>query len=95
MTSRDVLSQFPEIREMKPFKHFVDEGRIEGRTKGRTEGRTEGLRMSLQIQRRAKFGPPKPEQEAALKTITDPDRLETLCKRILDVNTWDELLAEA
>ena len=83
MTSNDLISKFPEIRDMEPFKKFVD------------EGRAEGLRTSVQIQGREKFGAPNAEQEAALKGISDPTRLEVLIKKILTANTWDELLAGA
>jgi hypothetical protein len=89
VTASDLISQIPEIREMDPFKKFVDEGR----EAGRAEGRAEGLQTSLLVQGREKFGIPRAEQEAALKAITDPARLEALCKKLLHVNTWDELLA--
>jgi hypothetical protein len=57
------------------------------------EGRAEGLRDSLLRQGRKKFGSPSAEQEAVLAAIADVPRLEALAEKLLDVNTWDELLA--
>lgn len=85
MTSSDLLNQFPEIREMAPFKKFLDEGRV--------EGRTEALRGAILRQGRKKFGPPTPAHETALAAITDLAKLEALVEKLLDVTTWDELLA--
>ena len=45
-------------------------------------------------QGRKRFGPPTPEVEAAVRGITKLDRLEPLTDRILDVGSWDELLAQ-
>jgi hypothetical protein len=83
MTASELISKFPEIPNMEPFKQFVD------------KGRAEGLRSSILLQGREKFGTPQPEQEVALNAITDTTRLEALCKKLLKVNTWDELLAGA
>ncbi len=91
MIASDLLTRFPEIPEMEPFKQFTDKGRAEGRV----EGRAEGLRTSIQIQGGEKFGAPSAGQEAALNAITDPIRLQTLCKKLLSATTWDELLAGA
>ncbi|MBO0698273.1 MAG: hypothetical protein J2P46_07770 [Zavarzinella sp.] len=40
-----------------------------------------------------KFGPPAPEVEAAVKGINDLTRLNHLIDRLLDVASWQELLA--
>jgi hypothetical protein len=83
VTASDLIKRFPEIPEMEPFKQFVDKGQVQG------------LRTSVLILGREKFGAPKPEQEAALGAIADPAKLEDLCKKLLHVGTWDELLAGA
>jgi hypothetical protein len=84
VTSNELIKQFPEIREMEPFKQFTD------------KGRAEGLRDSLLRLGRKRFGsPPSAEQEAALTAITDLPQLGALTEKLLDVNTWDELLAGA
>lgn len=83
----DLLTRFPEIPNMEPFKQFTD--------KGRAEGRAEALRSSLQLFGQNKLGAPSDAQRAALAAVTDPVRLEELCKKVLTANTWDELLAGA
>jgi hypothetical protein len=41
-----------------------------------------------------RFGQPDAEVLARVQSIEDLDRLDTLLLRILDVNGWDELLAD-
>jgi hypothetical protein len=86
-TTNELLDRIPGIRELDIFKRFADEGRAEGR-------REEAVR-SLGLMGRKKFGPPTAAQEAALAALTDLARLEALQMKLLDVNTWDELLAGA
>jgi hypothetical protein len=40
-----------------------------------------------------RFGPPPADRRAAIKALTDLERLEALTDRLLDVESWDELLA--
>ncbi|QJW93666.1 RpnC/YadD family protein [Frigoriglobus tundricola] len=87
MTSSELISRYPEIREMAPFKKFLDEGRV--------EGRAEALRAALLRQGRKKLGKPSAEHEAALAALTDLVRLEALTEKILDVTTWGALLEDA
>lgn len=42
-----------------------------------------------------RFGPPNARARAALEAIDDPDRLEQLGERVLEVGGWDELLPQA
>jgi hypothetical protein len=57
------------------------------------EGREEEARAILLRLGRKRFGPPSPEAEAALAGITAIERLEALSERLLDVESWEELLA--
>lgn len=43
---------------------------------------------------RKRFGPPSPTVTTTLEGIKDLNRLEELSERLLDVTSWDELLAE-
>jgi predicted transposase YdaD len=55
-----------------------------------------GLREAHAIllrQGRKRFGPPEPDITAAVEAITDLDRLERLSERLLDVSSWQDLLA--
>ena len=70
------------------------EGRAEGRVEGRVEGLVEGERRILRRQGTRRFGKPDTHIEAALDAIADLERLEQLSDRVLEVKTWDELLAQ-
>ena len=69
---------------------------VEGWVKqARVEGRVEESRAIMLRQGKKKFGRlPTKKQQAELDTINDPARLQALSERLLDVNTWGELLAE-
>ncbi len=72
---------------------FMEEIRAEGRQEGRQEGRVEGIRSTVLRVGRQKFGrAPSRKQQQALEAITDPERLEGLAARLLDVHSWAELL---
>jgi hypothetical protein len=59
----------------------------------RAEGRVEGVRAMLLCLGRRKFGKaPNRKQHQALEAITDLGQLETLAARLLDVDSWAELL---
>jgi len=64
-----------------------------GEAKGRAEGAVEEARQVLLRHGRKKFGPTDERVEATIATIGDLDRLHDLIDRILDVSSWDELLA--
>ena len=42
---------------------------------------------------RKRFGALDQSQETALRAVTDPDRLARMIDVLLDVSSWDELLA--
>lgn len=60
---------------------------------GRAEGRLAEARRTLLRQGRKKFGDPTAEVAATIEAMTVLSRLEDLSDRLLDVNSWDELLA--
>jgi hypothetical protein len=57
------------------------------------QGYLNGVAASLVRLGCKKFGPPGERVEAAIGAITDLDRLRDLIDRVLDVSSWDELLA--
>ena len=69
------------MKESVTYQAIVREGRVE-------EARAILLRLG-----RRRFGPPSPEAEAVLAGITAIERLEALSERLLDVESWEELLA--
>jgi predicted transposase YdaD len=64
-----------------------------GRAEGEAIGRAEEAKTALLLQGRQKFGPPDPRIEATIIAISDLDRLHDLMGRLLEVSTWEELLA--
>jgi hypothetical protein len=60
------------------------------------EGRIEEARKNVQQLGEEKFEQAPPAQiQTTLESLTDLDQLERLLKRILNVETWEELLAQA
>ncbi len=59
---------------------------------GRVEGRVEALRGSILRQGKKRFGAAPTETVDALNTINDVESLEQLSDRLLDVNSWVELM---
>jgi hypothetical protein len=57
------------------------------------EGAVKEARKLLLLLGRNRFGPPDPTTQAALEAINRPERLEQLVQRLLDVSSWQELLA--
>jgi hypothetical protein len=64
-----------------------------GEAEGRVEGAIEEARKTLLRQGRKKLGPPSAAVEARIIALGDLDHLNDLLDRILDVATWDELMA--
>ena len=56
-------------------------------------GRLLGKREDLLLQGREKFGPPDEATVERIQSITDPQRLEQLLVRLLQVSDWQGLLA--
>jgi predicted transposase YdaD len=67
------------MKESVTYQAIVEEGEIKGRIEG-TLGRRQ-------------LGEPSSDAERALRGIADSDRLARLHYAILDVSSWDELLA--
>src|SRR5262249_6240022 len=56
-------------------------------------GRAEQARHILLLQGEAKFGPPDPATLSAIEAVSDLVRLDDLSVRLLEVDSWQELLA--
>ena len=76
------------------YQKILEEGRAEVCAEGRAEGRAEEARRILRRQGTRRFGKPDAHIEAALDAIADLERLGQLSDRVLEVKTWDELLAQ-
>ncbi|WP_309715634.1 DUF4351 domain-containing protein [Armatimonas sp.] len=64
-----------------------------GEEKGRTEGRVAEARTVILRLGTKRFGAASPESEAVLEAA-DIVRLEIFVERLLEVESWQELLAE-
>lgn len=87
------------MKESSTYQMILQEGRAEGRAEGLAEGKAEGgVEIGRNVLMRLgskRFGPPTPQIVTAIEALTDPERLEQLAERVLDVGTWDELMAGA
>ena len=72
------------------------EGRIEGRKEGRIEGRKEGridaLKNMIIRLARKKFNGIEAATETTILKINNPERLERIVEKILDIHSEEELL---
>jgi hypothetical protein len=59
------------------------------------EGGIEALQRALLRLGRKKFGPSDDATKAAIEALADLSRLERMTERLLDVTTWQDLLATA
>lgn len=70
----------------------IAQGKAEGIAEGKAEGKAEGERGLLMRQGEKKFGAPNAKTRKTLESITSPERLEELSLKLLDANSWQELL---
>jgi predicted transposase YdaD len=95
------------IEESWLYQEYFQKGKAEGIAEGKAEGKAEGIaegkaegdldraRADLLRLGRKRFGSPGDAVSAEISKIDDPDRLSALLERVLDVSSWDELLAQA
>jgi hypothetical protein len=84
MTADEMVREFPQTRELDSFQKFL--------WNPEQTGRVNGLRSAILHLGSKKFGAPSTKAETEIKQIEDLERLEAIHLRILDVNTWEELL---
>ena len=77
-------------------KEGIEKGRKEGIEKGRKEGRIEGridaLKNMIIRLARKKFNGIAATTETAILKINNPERLESIIEKILDIHSEEELL---
>lgn len=83
--TRQMLRGVQQMRESTTYQDILREGR--------EEGRRQELRAVLIRQGRKRFGEPDAATVATLDSVSDIGRLEFLAERLLDVESWAELLA--
>ncbi len=91
------------LEDSTTYQAILRKGETQGETRGVARGRAEGhaegerdaARRLVLLLAGKRFGPAAPAQEAAVREVTDPARLERLAERVLDAAGWDDLLASA
>jgi hypothetical protein len=83
------------MRESVTWQAIFEEGEAKGIEEGKAMGEAEGIRKTLRLLGARKFGSPDPATETALAAITDPSELQALGVRLLDVESWQELIPAA
>jgi len=78
-----LLKGVPGMEEATTVQWMLDRGEVRG------------LKETVLKLGSRRFGPPQPRQEATVNAMTedDLDKLKVLRDRVLDVSSWDELLA--
>ena len=88
-------NSFPSwLEDSVTYQDIIAKGEAIGRAKVEAEGRAETAQKWLIRLERKKFGEPDAETLNILQSLTDLERLEQLLYRLLEVETWVELLAE-
>jgi predicted transposase YdaD len=90
--TREITAMILGIRGIEESSVYQDIF-AKGEAKGRAEGELEEARKILLGLGRKKLGQPDERVLALVGGISDRDRLNLLLDRILDVASWDELLA--
>ena len=98
--SRQLLKGVREMKESSTYQYTLDEGRKEGMKQGLKQGLEQGLEQgNIEEARRLllmiggkRLGPADAKTQASLKKITSLQNLEQLATRLLEVESWMELL---
>ncbi len=73
----------------------LQEGRQEGQIEGRQEGQIEGIRAAILRVGTRRFGQPPADVEKVLSTTVNLTALQNLLDRVLDVQSWQDVLRDA
>jgi predicted transposase YdaD len=94
--ARALLAGVMDMKESSTYQSILAEGRAEGRAEGMALGeelgKAEGERQLLIVVGSKRFGAPDAQTKLILDGITSARRLEELASRLLDVESWRELL---
>jgi predicted transposase YdaD len=83
------------MEESTTYQAIIRRGKAEGIAEGRVEGKLEGAREVVLRLGRRRFGEPDAATQTALASLHDIERLEQLAERLLEVESWQELLKGA
>jgi predicted transposase YdaD len=87
-TISQLLGGVREMKESVTYQAILEEGEARGEARGKTEG---ALALLLRLGEK-RLGPPDAATRQALAAITSLERLEQCADRLLEVESWAELL---
>ena len=87
----ELLKGVQQMTESSTYQYVL----AQGRAAGLEQGLEQGVRATILRQGAKRFGPLPPAAETALDNIHSVETLETLAERLLEVESWDELVADA
>ena len=94
--TRQLLKGVRQMRESSTYQAILEEGMAAGLAKGKAEGLTEGqvkeARSVLLRLGSKRFGAPNARVQAIVESIGSMARLDELIDRILEAESWEELL---
>jgi predicted transposase YdaD len=93
--ARDMIFGIRGIEESSVYQAILAQGKAAGLAEGLAEGKAEEAKHILLRQGQKRFGSPPPQVTTAILALTDLERIEQLAERLLDVSSWDDLLAPA
>ena len=81
------------MEESTTYQWLISQGKEQGLVEGRVEGRTEEARNLLLRMGRTKFGKPTKKVQTALASAS-LEHLEQMADRLLQVESWQELISQ-
>jgi hypothetical protein len=81
------------IEESSVYQSIFAKGVAAGRAKAEAEAVVRGIATGLLVVGGNRFGAPDERVEAAIRAISDRERLFQVADRVFEVSSWDELLA--
>ena len=84
-----LMGQVMWLEDSSTYQYLIQRGKLEGNREGKRE---EVQNLLFRIGKK-KYGPPGPAVVAKVDAEQDLERLESMFERVLDANSWDDLLA--
>ncbi len=80
------------MKDSLTYQLIIEEGKAAGEAIGEAIGEAKGERNLILLQGGKRFGEPSAATLATLQSLTNPAELERLALRLLEVESWSELL---
>lgn len=80
------------MKESSTYQLILEEGEKKGRMEGRMEGQLEQAQKSILLIGTKRLGQPSEEVRSAIHAISSQEVLDMMVSRLLEVESWDEIL---